>query len=148
MLTRVFLLLVMLTSGYAAEISVPGVALLLQRDAAGKYAFVVRNTGATSVFYSGFGGKEASPPIFGVEILQDEKWTRVQMGWCGTGLAPASLRPNGEFTQSVHPGESFKIGPGEKFRVTMSFAKTRRLGGEKHEVAVVHSNPIAFVAPR
>jgi hypothetical protein len=146
MLTRIALFFVLLLSVTSAvEIPVSGVSLSLRRDTAGQYVFVVRNSGAKPIFYSGYGGSEASSPIFAVEMLEAGQWKSAQLGWCGTGLGQSFLRANRDFSQPIHPGISFEIRPGTKFRVSMNFSTERYVAGTKRVSTTIHSNPIEFV---
>ena len=102
MLVRAFSAFALLFAGaHAAETPLLDVSLSLRRSTAGDYVFVVRNSGAKPVFYSGYGGSETAPPIFSVEILQDGQWKSAPLGWCGTGLGQSFIQWKG--TDWNHP---------------------------------------------
>src|SRR5262245_31812868 len=104
--------------------SVPPISVSLHA-LAGSYFFMVRNAGPNLVYYTGYGGAEGGAPIFFVEVLCDGVWTKKSLGWCGVGLGECFIRAKSGLDQAVHPGSSFEIMPGQRFRVGVDFTSKR-----------------------
>lgn len=113
---------------------------------AGEHHLVIRNDSKTPFGYVGY---DSAVPVYAVEVRKEEKWTKVSLGWCGTGIGPHTLGPKKTLISPIYPGETFPITVGQKFRVLLQAGPVEISDGVKGKpLPMIYSNELTYTGKK